>query len=68
MRNAYCRRICKVANYSQTGFGGNRISLVGDMLIAGENAKLLITLKLVLVETESHWLERCLLQGNVQSG
>ena len=62
-----CRRICKAANCSQPGLGGNRILVVGDRFIAGEYAKLLIAFKLVLVETESHWLERCLLQGNVQS-
>ena len=43
------------------------MSLVADRFIAGEYAKLLIAFKLVLVETESHWLETCLLQGNVQS-
>ena len=46
-----CTRICKAANCSQLGFGGNRILLVGDRFIAGECAKRLIVLKRVSVET-----------------
>ena len=63
LRHAYCRRKCKAANCFQTGFGGNRTLLVRDRFIAGENAKLLITFKQVSVETESYWLETCLLQA-----
>ena len=59
--------MCKAASRSQTGFGGNRISLVGDMLIAGENAKLLIAFKQVSVETESYWLETGLFHANIQA-
>ncbi|MBA4260218.1 MAG: hypothetical protein C0446_13720 [Chitinophaga sp.] len=52
----------KLLNCFQTDFGGNKILLVRDMLIAGENAKLLIVFKQVSVETESYWVETCLLQ------
>uniref|UniRef100_UPI00374C9BFC hypothetical protein n=1 Tax=Flavobacterium sp. TaxID=239 RepID=UPI00374C9BFC len=51
-RDAYCRGMCKAASRSQTGFGGNRILLVRDTLVAGENAKLLIAFKQVSVEKE----------------
>ena len=59
--------ICKAASRSQSGLGGNRILVVGDRFIAGEYAKLLIAFKRVSVETESHWLETCLLQEKMQS-
>ena len=67
LRHVYCRRKCKAAKCFQTGFGGNRISLVGEMLIAGENAKLLIIHKRVSLDKGVYWLETCLLHGNVQS-
>ena len=62
-----CTRICKAANCSQPGFGGNRISTVGDRFIAGEYARPLPVLNQVSVETEPYWFETGLLQENVQS-
>ena len=63
-----CTRICKAANCSQLGFGGNGILLVGDRFVAGENARLLTVLIQLSVEKESNWLEICLLQENMQGG
>ena len=67
LRHVYCRRKCKAANCFQTGFGGNRISLVGDMLIARECAKPIPVLNQISVEREAQRLETCLLHGTVQS-
>ena len=52
LKQVYYGRKCKAANCFQTGFGGNRISLVGEMLIAGECAKRLTAFKQVSVEKE----------------
>ena len=49
-----CTRICKAANCSQLGFGGNRILLVGDRFIAGKYARPLPVLKQFSVETEPY--------------
>ena len=67
LRHVYCRRKCKAANCFQTGFGGNRISLVGDMLIARECAKPIPVFNPVSVEKEPYWFETGLLQEKMQS-
>jgi hypothetical protein len=43
-------RICKAADYTQSGFGEQNILLVLDMPIAQKNAKLLIILKQLSVQ------------------
>ena len=94
LRQVYCRRKCKAANCFQTVFSGNRISLVGEMLMQEkmQSCKLLqrfrwkqnftglrhallhvnmqggSVLNQVSVETESYWLETCLLQEKMQGG
>ena len=60
--------MCKADSRSQSGFGGNRISLVGDMLVAGECAKPLTVLNQLSPETGSYLFEKCVLHENMPSG